>query len=238
MSGMVDERCMVAAREIAHVPMLETLADKVRPAHTALVVIDVQNDFSAEGGFVARGGRDVSQIPKMASRLRELIDHARRARVLLVFIRCSYSSEGNRYLSDVWLEQAARRQGGGYTLTPVCQDDTWGVEFYGNISPTSDDIVIVKHRYSGFHGTDLDLVLRSRGIRTVVLTGVSTHVCVETTAREAFVRDYYTVVVGDCCAAYSKAEHETALMLIDRFFGEVTGMDTLCSLWPVHGDDR
>jgi len=66
-----------------------------------------------------------------------------------------------------------------------------------------------------------------------VLTGVSTHVCVETTAREAFVRDYYTVVVADGSAAYSQPEHETALKLIDRFFGEITTIDHLRPLWPL-----
>jgi ureidoacrylate peracid hydrolase len=76
------------------------------------------------------------------------------------------------------------------------------------------------------------VILRSHGVRTVVLTGVSTHVCVETTAREAFMRDYYTVVVADGSAAYSQQEHETALKLIDRFFGEITTIDHLRPLWP------
>jgi ureidoacrylate peracid hydrolase len=66
-----------------------------------------------------------------------------------------------------------------------------------------------------------------------VLTGVSTHVCVETTAREAFVRDYYTVVIADGSAAYSQQEHENALKLIDRFFGEVTTIDQIRQLWPL-----
>jgi ureidoacrylate peracid hydrolase len=231
MTDDIQARCMDAARRIAHTPPLTTLADKVRPSHAALVVIDVQNDFCASDGFVAKGGRDVSLVQQMAKRLPELIDRARAAGVLVVFVRCSYSSDDNRYLSDVWLEQAARRQGGGYTLSPVCQDGTWGAEFYGGIAPAPGDVVIVKHRYSAFHGTELDLVLRSRGVRTVVLTGVSTHVCVETTAREAFVRDFYTVVVNDCSAAYSQQEHETALKLIDRFFGEIVSLDELRPLW-------
>jgi ureidoacrylate peracid hydrolase len=149
----------------------------------------------------------------------------------VVFVRCAYSTDDNCYLSDVWLEQAARRQGGGYTLTPVCQDGTSGGEYYGCIRPAAGDIVVTKHRYSTFHGTDLDMILRSHGVRTVVLTGVSTHVCVETAAREAFVRDYYTVVVGDGSAAYSQQEHETALKLVDRFFGEVTSIDDIRPLW-------
>src|SRR5690606_5669825 len=94
------------------------------------------------------------------------------------------------------------------------------------------DIVVTKPRYGAFHGTALELILRGRGVRTVVLTGVSTHVCVETTAREAFVRDYYTVVVSDGTAAYSQEEHEAALKIIDRFFGEVVSIADLRPLLP------
>ena len=202
-------------------------------SHTALIVVDMQNDFCASDGFVANGGRDVSHVQEMAKRLPELIELARQAGVLVVFVRCAYSTDDNRYLSDVWLEQAARRQGSGYTLAPVCQEGTRGGEYYGDVRPVEGDIIVTKHRYSAFHGTDLEVILRSHGVRTVVLTGVSTHVCVETTAREAFVRDYYTVVVADGSAAYLQQEHETALKLIDRFFGEITTIDHLRRLWPL-----
>jgi ureidoacrylate peracid hydrolase len=221
-----------AARRLAHVVPLTTLSDKIRPSHAALIVIDMQNDFCASDGFVAKGGRDVSHVQQMAKRLPALIEHARRAGVLVVFVRCAYSTDDNRYLSDVWLEQAARRQGGGYTLAPVCQDGTAGGEYYGDVRPIAGDIVVTKHRYSAFHGTDLDMILRAHGVRTVVLTGVSTHVCVETAAREAFVRDYYTVLVSDGSAAYSPEEHEIALKIVDRFFGEVTSIDEILPLWP------
>jgi len=220
-----------AVRSLARVVALTTLADKVQPAHTALLVIDMQNDFCANDGFVAKGGRDVSLVQSMAKHLPGFIELARRAGVLVVFVRCDYSTPQNRYLSDVWLEQAARRQGGGYTLSPVCQSGERGAEYYG-VRPDDTDIVVTKHRYDAFHGTDLDLILRSNGVRTVVLTGVSTHVCVETTARTAFVRDYYTVVVADGCAAYSAQEHEASLKVIDHFFAEVAVMDAIRPHWP------
>ena len=97
-----------AARRIAHVAPLTTLIEKVQASHTALIIVDMQNDFCATDGFVAKGGRDVSHVQQMAKRLPELIEHARRADVLVVFVRCAYSTDDNRYLSDVWLEQAAR----------------------------------------------------------------------------------------------------------------------------------
>ncbi len=178
--------------------MLETLADKVRPAHTALLVIDMQNDFCAKGGLVDRGGRDVSAAQEMAARLPTLIDSARKSGVLVVFV-AQPLFDGKERVSVGCLARAgcARRQGGGYTLTPVCGDGTWNGDYYGDIWPLPDEIVVTKHRYSAFQSTDLELILRSNGIRTTVITGVSTNVCVETAARDSFLRDFYTVLVGD-----------------------------------------
>jgi ureidoacrylate peracid hydrolase len=148
-----------------------------------------------------------------------------------VFIRCVYSSANNIYMSDVWLEQSARKRKGGYTSIPVCADGSWEGDWYGEVRPEPGDIIVTKHRYAAFHNTDLDLILRSNGIRTVIITGVVTNVCVETTAREAFVRDYYVVVVEDGTAAYLPEDHVATLRNIDRFFGEVAPMKTLTGIW-------
>ena len=113
MTDELENPSFTAARSLAHVAPLTRLRDKVRPAHTALLVIDMQNDFCDTDGFIARGGRDVSLVQTMAKNLPAFIGQARRAGVLVVFVRCDYSTPQNRYLSDVWLEQAARRQGGG-----------------------------------------------------------------------------------------------------------------------------
>jgi hypothetical protein len=99
----------VAAR-IAHVEPLVGLDKKIQPAHTDLLVIDMQNDFVASDGLVGRSGRDVSAAQKLANRLPDFIAAARRAGVLVIFIRNIYSTERNFYLSDSWLEQAARKQ--------------------------------------------------------------------------------------------------------------------------------
>ena len=91
--------------------------------------------------------------------------------------------------------------------------------------------MVTKHRYSGFHNTDLDTILRAHGIRTIILTGVVTNVCVETTAREGFVRDYYVLLVDDGAAAYLREDHEMTLKNIDRFFGQVTSIAELTATW-------
>lgn len=220
-----------AARRLAHVEPLGSLEQKVDPSHAALVVIDVQNDFCAPGGMVDKGGRDVTPAVEMAARLPALIERARTAGALVIFVRSVYSTEGNHYLSDVWLEQAARKQGGGYTTSPVCGPDLWGGDFYGEIRPLPNDIVVTKHRYNAFHETGLDLLLRAHGIRTIIVTGVSTNVCVESTARDGFMRDYYVVLISDGSASYSPEEHEMTLRNIDRFFGEVTTIQRLSDIW-------
>ena len=91
---------------------------------------------------------------------------------------------------------------------------------------------MTKHRYGAFESTDLDLVLRSQGIRTVIMTGVATNVCVETTARQAFLRDYYVVFTNDCTATYDQAMHEATLRNIDAFFGQVVGAEEIANCWP------
>lgn len=224
------------ARELAHIRPLETLGEKVAPAHTAVIVVDVLNDFCAPGGMADREGLDLTAGQAMAGRLPGFLDQARDAGALVVYLRNVYNTDANAYLSDVWLEQSARmRANGSYTTQPVCEPDSWGGDFYGEVGPKDGDVVVIKHRFAGFHATDLDLVLRTNQIRTVVMTGIVTNVCVETTAREAFVRDYYVVLADDGCAAYIEADHQQTLSNIRRFFGDVATIDEITALWRADG---
>jgi ureidoacrylate peracid hydrolase len=220
----------VAAR-LAHVEPLVGLARKVHSSHTALIVIDMQNDFIAPEGLVGRSGRDVSAAQQLAQRLPAFIAAARRAGVLVVFVRNVYSTDRNFYLSDAWLEQAARKQSGGYTRFPVCAEGSWEGDYYGEVRPQPGDPVVTKHRYNAFHNSDLDTILRAHAIRTVVMTGVATDVCVGTTAREAFMRDYYAVMVDDGTATFSPEDHAAGLRNFDRYFGEVSTIAEISAIW-------
>lgn len=210
---------------------LDTLERKLDPRHCALVVIDVLNDFCADDGAMAAEGLDVGEAQRMAGRLPALVDAAREAGALVVFVRNVYSTEGDTYLSDVWLEQAQRRRAGSYVERPVCPPDSWGNDFYGDVRPRPGEPIVTKHRFDAFLNTDLDLVLRSNAVRSVVLSGVATNVCVETTARQAFVRDYYVVLPSDGAAGYSAAEHQASLTTIDRYFGEVVTCEDVIGVW-------
>lgn len=227
-------RIQEAARAIAHKQPLFNFAEKVRPAHTAVLVIDMQNDFCAKGGMADREGFDVTPVSEMAARLPDFLNKARAAGALVVFVRNLYSTEHNFYLSDAWLEQAARVRKGSYTLHQVCGTDHWGGEFYGNLRPETTDPVVTKHRFNAFHNTDLESILRIHAIRTLVFAGCMTNVCVETTARDAFMRDYYVVVPSDATATYVDADHEASLRNIERFFGQVTTIAETQNAWVAH----
>jgi ureidoacrylate peracid hydrolase len=231
----------IAAR-LSHIRPLITLREKIDPSRAALIVVDMQNDFCAVGGMMSTEGFDVSEVQKTASRLPALLSAARSAGALVVFVRNIYSTKlefssggenkpANMYLSDSWLEQAARTRKGSYTRRQVCAEGSWEGDFYGDVRPLPGEPVVTKHRYSAFHNTDLDSILRAHGIRTIVLTGVATNVCVETTAREGFVRDYYVVFVADGTATYSLEDHNATLRNINRFFGEVTTIADIVSVW-------
>lgn len=213
--------------------MLTTIEQKIDPRWAALIVVDMQNDFCAVGGAFDRSGVDVRAHQAIAPAIVRLAAGARAVSVPVIFVKNIYNTPGGWYLSDVVLEQARRSFGGKYLSIPMCERDSFGGDFYGDVRPIEEDIVVVKHRFSAFMNTDLDLVLRSRQIRTVILTGVATNICVESTAREAFFHDYYVVVAEDGVATWIPELHEASLKNIRYGFGEGRQSAELLATWKV-----
>lgn len=108
---------------------------------------------------------------------------------------------------------------------------TWGADYYGPVRPHESEIEIVKHRHSGFNFTPLDSMLRSLGIKTVVLGGVASNVCVEATARDAADYDYYVVVLSDGCAAARKELHDATLYTVETYLGVTAPCDEVARIW-------
>ena len=214
--------------------LLLSLEQKVDPAHAALLVVDVQNDFCAEGGFFHRSGYDLANIQRAVPLLAGLLERARQAGVLTIFIQAIYDPE---VLSGPMRERNRRRN----LELPRCLTGTWGADFYG-VRPWPGEPVIIKHRYSAFAATDLEQVLRRRGIRSLLLTGVSTDTCVESTAREGYFRDFYVTLLADCCGALSEADHQGTLARAERDFATVVNSAEIIAAWqrlravavPVH----
>ncbi len=207
-------------------PLL-TLEEKLNPQWTALICIDYQNDFCHPEGSLGKCGFDVAPMAAIASRLGRLIDNTRAAGVPVIFVRNIYATDQNWYLSDVSISQVKKSLRGLHFSVPHCKKDTWGWDYYGEVRPHQGDCEVIKHRYDAFIDTDLHLILRSRGIRTLIICGVTTNVCVESTTRHAYFLDYYCVVPRDCVAAYGDDLHEMALKNIDFLFGEVSESDRI-----------
>lgn len=211
--------------------VLSTLAAKVHPGHTALVLIDMCNDFlSPEGKTAVRGGRSLEHARRVIPVMRRLLDAARAAGVLVVHAQHTTLPE-HRSDSGPWLDARSRAT---FSVTDLCVQGSWGQQIIDELAPTGTDVVVQKYRYSAFAGTNLDLVLRSAGVRTVVCAGVSTNVCVEATAREAFSADYYVVLPEDACGSWSPDLHDAALETARHRYAVVCGTDDLTAIWEEH----
>jgi ureidoacrylate peracid hydrolase len=220
--------------------LLRTLDAKVSPTHAVLVTVDVQNDFFHDRGFLGTFGAPLGLIQAMAPRLQRLLEAARARRVPVIHV---ISHHDEQYASPVVTEQKLRHglpmevNGRPSKDAPYCLQGTWGCDFY-LIQPQPGEDIVVKHRYGAFHGTNLNLLLRSRGIQTVILTGAATNVCVESTAREVYMHDYYLVFVSDCTATTSEAAHEATLANVDQYFGQVASSDEIMTAWGVRAAPR
>ena len=138
-------------------------------------------------------------------------------RMAVIFPKLGSNRLRDRSTASTWKYHSALKAAGDGTL--------WKEE------PKDGEAVITKHRYDAFIDTDFDLVLRSKRIRTLAMTGVTTNCCVESTARHGFMRDYHIVLVRDCTAAYSNKLYEATLENIDRLFGQVVSSEELLTSW-------
>lgn len=204
--------------------LLTTLAAKAAPGTAALLVVDVQNDFAAEDGFFGRIGADVAGIQaNVIPALARLIEQARAAGVLVVFIQAIYDPVD---LSAPMRERNLRR---GVEM-PRCLTGSWGAAFH-TVAPAPGDEVVIKHRYSAFQRTELDALLRRHGVKSLLLTGIATDTCVESTGRDGYFMDYYVTMVADCCGAFDAADHAGALKRFDRDYGAVVTSADVIESW-------
>ena len=200
------------------------LAERIDPKATALIVVDVQNDFCHSDSPLAKAGNDMSAAQDMVPRLLTLVDAARGAGATIIWVKMLHAEWST---SPANTEHRLRTRP---NTALICQEGTFGYEFY-RVEPEPGEPIVVKHRYSAFVDTDLQLILRSKGITSVLLTGVATNVCVESTARDAYMRDYYVTFVEDCSATYDQAKHDATLRNMADHFGVVVTAEEIIEAW-------
>ncbi|MFC4601075.1 cysteine hydrolase family protein [Cohnella hongkongensis] len=192
----------------------------------ALALVDVQNDFCAPGGKSAEWGADLSGVDPAVDRIESLISSARTMGVPIIFIALATASETDSPAMKEWYA----RQGQDPEGVAVCRQSTAGAAYY-RIAPLPGDLEVIKQRYSGFVGTNLELALKSNGIRKLVVAGFTTECCVESTVRDAFMRDYECFVVSDACAAYSVDVHEASLKGMALNFATIVTTQQVVRSW-------
>jgi nicotinamidase-related amidase len=185
------------------------------PAALALVIIDMQRDFVDPGGFGEALGNDVSLLRKAVPPIRRLLDAARKAGVLVIHTR-----EGHRPdLADLWPAKKSRGRfkttiGDKGPMGRILVRGEYGHDIVEELAPKAGEPVIDKPGKGAFYATDMGEILKSRGIRQLVVCGVTTEVCVNTTVREANDRGYECLVPEDCVASYFPEFQEYALKMI------------------------
>lgn len=198
-------------------PALETI---LNPARSALLLIDIQ-------AHVIDNPRYVGHAPAALANLKRVLTQARETGVRIIHTRVVESDATD---TPVWTSRhrlkafrvGARREG------------TSGAEFHPDFGPEPGEIEMIKRRYSCFLGTNLDGLLRAGGIDTLVMAGIATNICLETTAVDAFQRNLWTVILGDCSATHSQEEHEVTLREAAGNWGMVIDADAAIAAWRTY----
>ncbi len=210
----------------------------VDTAKTAVIVVDMQNDFGAKGGMFDRAGIEISGIQKAVGPTAKVLAAARQAGVKVIYLKMGYRPD----LSDLGAPDSVNRvrhlqfRVGDKVTAPDGKEsrilirDTWNTDIVVELKPEAGDEVIYKTRFSGFYETDLDARLKKMGVKHLIVTGCTTSVCVESTIRDAMFRDYSCVLLADCAAEpiglnLPQSNHEASLLLIQTLFGWVSNSD-------------
>ena len=228
--------------------LVPDFASRISPENAALLLIDFQNDFCAPSGAAGRTGASMRMVDAAVRRTRELLRSAREREVFVVHVRAEYgrpwrsSSSPYRFPVQgrrepaVWTASASEKSTNRWfeeNETEVCRAGTWGAEFVEGLCPNPGEAIITKHRFSAFAGTGLDKLLRARGLSSLIVAGVTTNCCVETTAREAVMREFGLIVVEDCVGVKDHLEdlHRATLEALGTYFGLVRPASDIISEW-------
>ncbi len=185
---------------------------RFEPQSTAVIVVDMINEFLEDGGLMVLETGRVLYEP-----IQRLVDAAHENDMLVVWLRDQHEDTSDPEFRKRTLH---------------CLAGTWGTQIVDALKPGQDDVILPKSTYNGFHRTPLHDVLQERGVRTAIVTGVVTNICVRSTCHDAFFLGYEVLVPRDCVSATSDREQASSLYDIDTHYGTVTSLEHVLSLIP------
>jgi ureidoacrylate peracid hydrolase len=210
----------------------------MRASDTAVVVVDMQNDFGSKGGMFDLAGIDITGIQKVVAPTGRVIISARKAGIQIVYLKMAFQPD----LSDMGAPDSVNRvrhlemNVGKVVRAPDGKEsrilirDTWNTDILTELKPSEHDILVYKNRFSGFYETNLHARLTKLGIKHLVFTGCTTSICVESTVRDAMFRDYLPILLSDCMSEpigekLVRSNHEASLLSAETLFGWVSSAD-------------
>jgi len=222
-------------------------------AQTAVIVVDMQNDFCSKGGLFERAGIDISAVQKAVAPTRKVVLAAREAGIKVVYLKMGFRAD----LSDLGDADSVNRVRhlhfgvGRPCTTPHGRQgrflirNTWNTDVIKELRPRPEDVVLYKRRFSGFYQTELDDILRRLRIKNLIFTGCTTSVCVDSTIRDAMFRDYRCLLLADCAgepigSELPRSNHEASVLTIQTVLGWVSDSERFVSAlqaWPVGGSN-
>jgi ureidoacrylate peracid hydrolase len=191
-------------------------------SRTAIIVVDMENDFGSDGGMFDRAGIDISMIKKVIVPTAKVLETGRKAGINTIYLKMGYHND----LSDLGSEESVNRvrhltimHVGDALIAPdgsksrILIRDTWNTSIVPELKPQPGDIVLYNTRFSGFYQTSLDSILKKHHIKNLIFTGCTTSICVESTMRDATFRDYLPIVLEDFTAEpigynFARSNHE------------------------------
>ena len=207
-------------------------------AKTAVIVVDMQNDFGSKGGMFDRAGIDISGIQKAVGPTAKVLATARQAGIRIIYLKMGYKPD----LSDLGAPDSVNRvrhlqaHVGDKVTAPDGKEsrilirDTWNTDIVSELKPEPGDDVIYKTRFSGFYETDLDARLKKLGVKYLIVTGCTTSICVDSTVRDAMYRDYLCVLLSDCMSepighGLPRSNHDASLLAAEVVLGWVSNSE-------------
>ena len=215
------------------------------PVTTAVIVVDMQNDFGSRGGMFDRAGIDISGIQEAVGPTAKVLAAARKLGIKIIYLKMGYKPD----LSDLGTRNSVNRVrhlqlGVGEKITApdgnesrILIRETWNTDIVPELKPQPGDDLIYKTRFSGFFETDLDARLKRLGVTHLIVTGCTTSICVDSTVRDAMFRDYLCILLADCMRepigqGLRRSNHEASLLSIEMALGWISDSERFLRAVP------